>query len=278
MRSIPLLLPALLGVLPASAFPPAPNDTIYGIVRDQVGKTVTAEGAELVLLEGTTELQRVPILGDAWIDRNYELKIKIDANRPMSRLYNPAALPASSLYSLAVDMNGSRFYPIETSAGLFSTGKGAEQRRLDLNLGVDTDGDGIPDVWEQWQLYQAGHHPGENGWDLSLIDRDGDFDHDGSTNWTEYVTGTFAGDATERFELTIREKTQDHVRFEFYGITGKSYTIERSTDGREWTTVPFGLTETGERNIAHRAEGVGVLSAWYAPSGVRTELFRLNVR
>ena len=33
----------------ALAFPPAPHYTLYGIVRDQVGQTVTAEGAEVVL-------------------------------------------------------------------------------------------------------------------------------------------------------------------------------------------------------------------------------------
>ncbi|BCX47404.1 hypothetical protein HAHE_13120 [Haloferula helveola] len=277
MFRLPIVLP-VLAASTAAAFPPAPYDTIYGVVRDQVGKTIVAEGAELVLLKGADEVERVPIMADAWVDRNYELKIKIDANRPQTRIYNLAALPAQGLFSLAVDMNGSRFYPIETSAGLFSTGQGGEQRRLDLNLGLDSDGDGIPDVWEQWQLYQAGYSPGENGWDLSLIDRDGDFDSDGSSNWTEYVAGTFAGDATERFDMEVREKADSFVRFEFFAITGKTYTIERSQDGQVWTEVPFGLSPSADRFLAHQADGVAVLSAYCAPSGDPNELFRLNVR
>jgi hypothetical protein len=42
----------LLGTGVAWAFPPAPYYTLYGVVRDQVGQTVTAEGAEVILLKG----------------------------------------------------------------------------------------------------------------------------------------------------------------------------------------------------------------------------------
>ncbi|MCX8496731.1 MAG: hypothetical protein ORN51_11160, partial [Akkermansiaceae bacterium] len=42
------------------AFPPAPYYTLFGIVRDQVGQTITAEGAEVVLLKGTKEMARTP--------------------------------------------------------------------------------------------------------------------------------------------------------------------------------------------------------------------------
>ena len=41
------------------AFPPAPHYTLYGIVRDQVGQRVTAEGAEVVLLRGSAEIGRI---------------------------------------------------------------------------------------------------------------------------------------------------------------------------------------------------------------------------
>jgi hypothetical protein len=64
----------------AMAFPPAPHYTLYGIVRDQVGQTVTAEGAEVVLLRGSAEIGRTPI-SSAMVDQNYELNVKIDQNR-----------------------------------------------------------------------------------------------------------------------------------------------------------------------------------------------------
>jgi hypothetical protein len=53
------------------AFPPAPYYTLYGVVRDQVGQTVTAEGAQVILLKGGVEVGRTPITSSQ-IDRNYE--------------------------------------------------------------------------------------------------------------------------------------------------------------------------------------------------------------
>ena len=49
----------------AMAFPPAPHYTLYGIVRDQVGQRVTAEGAEVVLLRGSAEIGRI-VVKEGW--------------------------------------------------------------------------------------------------------------------------------------------------------------------------------------------------------------------
>ncbi|MCF7673900.1 MAG: hypothetical protein K9N23_00365 [Akkermansiaceae bacterium] len=268
----------VLVAVPARAFPPAPYYTLYGMVRDQVGQTLTAEGAVLILLKDGLEIGRTPINSDLQLDQNYELKIRIDANRSGTELYSQKALAAQGLFSLVVEMNGSRFYPIETS-GTLTAGKGGERVRLDLNLGEDLDGDGLPDIWEQWQLYQAGHLPDENGnWDLSLVDRNGDFDGDGQSNWMEYVAGTFAGDATERFELQIKEKTAAGVRFEFYGITGKTYTMERSTDAQTWSPLAFAIGAPAAGSAAYRATDVGILSAFATPAATPKEFYRLSVR
>ena len=62
------------------AFPPAPYYTLFGTVRDQVGQTLTAEGAVLILLKGGVEVARTPI-SSLQLDQNYELKVRIDANR-----------------------------------------------------------------------------------------------------------------------------------------------------------------------------------------------------
>jgi hypothetical protein len=278
MRHHPVLLALLIAAPSTSAFPPAPHYTLYGMVRDQVGQTLVAEGASLILLKGSVELARTPISRSLGIDQNYELKIRIDANRPSTKTYNPAAIAANSPFSLAVEMNGLSYYPIEVD-GELTAGSGGERVRLDLNLGVDSDGDGLPDTWEEWQLYQAGYLPDENGWDLSLIDRDGDFDGDGRSNWLEYVAGTFAGDRSDYFKMEIREKTQAYVRFEFYAITGKTYTLERSTDFVTWMPAHFSLTESGERFAAQSADAVGIRSAWCDPAiGASKEFYRMIVR
>jgi len=262
-----------------SAFPPAPFYTLYGTVRDQVGQTITAEGAMIVLLKGGVEIGRTLIDSTSRLDQNYELRILIDQNRSGTTLYNAKAVPALGLFSLVVEMNGVKFYPIEVSGNL-TAGKGGEQVRLDLNLGEDLDGDGLPDIWEMWQLYQAGYYPDENGnWPLHLIDRNGDLDKDGQSNWDEYLAGTFAGDATERFALEIKEKAANSVRFEFYGITGKTYSIERSTDVKTWTRVPFSIGTVAAGAPAYSATQASVLSAFTTPAvGGTREFYRLTVR
>lgn len=262
----------------ANAFPPAPYYTIYGLVRDQVGQTIKAEGASIILLKGGVEIGRTPIITGLRLDQNYELAIRIDQALSGSPLYSSKAIVAEGAYSLVVDMNGTLFYPIEVSGNL-TAGKGGERVRLDLNLGEDSDGDGLPDVWEQWMLYQAGYSPDEQGnWPLHLIDRNGDFDKDGLSNWMEYVAGTFAGDATEKFDLTIKKKTETMVRFEFFAITGKTYTIERSTDMVTWSRVSFSVGVQAAGDTLFSATEVGVLSAFAVPTSATNEFYRLTVR
>jgi hypothetical protein len=272
LRSVSLTV-ALLGTGVAWAFPPAPYYTLYGVVRDQVGQTVTAEGAEVILLKGGVEVGRTPITSSR-IDRNYELNMRLDQNRTGTTFYTDKAIAASGLFSLVVSMNGELFYPIEVSGNL-TAGKGGERVKLDLTLGEDLDKDGLPDTWEAWQLYQAGV---ENYEDLTLLDKDGDFDKDGQSNLLEYIAGTFAGDATETFGLTIKEKQPESVRFEFYGITGKVYTIESSLDMKTWTRVPFSVGAPGAGNNAHQAGDVGIVSAFTAPRATTSEFYRLSVR
>jgi|TARA_B110000908_G_scaffold166397_1_gene217437 hypothetical protein len=273
-----ILLLSLLSSLTALAFPPAPYYTLYGMVRDQVGQTLTAEGAEVVLLKEGVEIGRTPITANR-IDQSYELNVRMDQTRSGTALYSDKAVSVGGLFSLVVEMNGSTFYPIEVS-GTLEAGNGGERSRLDLTLGEDSDGDGLPDVWEQWQLYQAGQYPAADGsWDLSQISANGDFDGDGQSDGFEYIAGTFAGDATEVFGLEIKEKLAGNVRLEFYAITGKTYTIERSSDMLEWTRVNF-ATESAQNTPAagHVAAGVGQVPVFLTPASDAKEFYRLSVR
>ena len=279
MKAIFQALICLLAVaVPAGAFPPAPYYTLYGMVRDQVGQTVTAEGAEIILLKGGVEIGRTPITSGQ-LDQNYELNIRIDAARSGTAFYTDKAIAAQGTFSLVVTMNGALFYPIEVN-GTLKAGTGGERTRLDLNLGADANKDGLPDAWEEWQLYQAGIYPDANGnWNLDLLGgMNGDFDHDGQSNLQEYLAGTFAGDATETFSLTIKEKLPTSVRFEFYAITGKVYTIESTLDMKTWTRVPFAVGAPGAGGPAYQATDVGILTVFTAPRSATREFFRLTVR
>jgi hypothetical protein len=271
-----VLLFMIYGIV--SAFPPAPYYTLYGMVRDQVGQTITADGAEVILLKGTNVVGRASIISGNRLEQNYEIKIRIDQNRSGTSLYTENAIAAQGPYNIAVEIGGLRYYPIEVGGNL-TAGKGGERIRLDLNLGADSDGDGLPDVWEQWQLYQAGLYPDENGqWQINLINRDGDYDNDGLTNWSEYVAGTFAGDATERFALEITDKNEFHTRFAFFAITGKTYTIEKSLDLVSWTRIPFSVGSFTAGQPAWTANDVAIVSAFTLPETAEKVFYRLSVR
>ncbi len=260
-----------------AAFPPAPYYTIYGLVRDQVGATLRVDGAVISLLSNGVEIGRAVIKSDLQADANYEINIRVDQNRAASRIYSSSAVAAQGLYSLVVVMNGQNFYPIEAS-GTLRAGNGGERVRLDLNLGADVNQDGLPDAWQEWQLYQAGRRPGTPGWNINLITKTGDFDGDGISNFQEYVAGTFAGDATERFELQITNKTATTVTFGFFAITGKVYAIEESADLRTWTIVPMATTPDGAAASYYRASAVGVLAAYISAPADASRFYRLTVR
>lgn len=273
------ILGLLVFTLGLQAFPPAPYYTLYGMVRNQVGQPLNVDGAILILLKDGVEVGRTPVTTPV-IDQNYELRVRIDVNRPGTSFYATGAIEAGGLFSLVVEMNGALFYPIEVSGDL-TAGIGAERTRLDLNLGSDLDGDGLPDAWEEWQLYQAGIFPNsEYVWPIDLITRDGDYDGDGTSNYFEYIAGTFAGDATERFILAIKEKTDSQVRLEFYTITGKVYTIEGSDtlDGDDWARVAFTIGAPGVGADFYQADAVGIRSAFVVPDSNGKAFYRLTVR
>lgn len=259
------------------AYPPAPNYTIFGVVRDQVGATLAVDGAEIILLRDNVEIGRAPIFKDLRLDSNYELSIRIDQARGTTRIYSTKAVAPLGIFSLKIVMNGQNFFPIEAN-GTLRVGNGGERVRLDLNLGVDANNDGLPDAWQEWVLYQAGRRPGSAGWDINLVTKNGDFDGDGVSNFLEYIAGTFGGDATERFELRLINKTETEVSFNFFAITGKVYGIEQSSNLQTWTAVPFATVSGGTTVNLYRASAVGVTPAFVAVSAGQSRFYRLTVR
>ena len=116
--------------------------------------------------------------------------------------------------------------PISIAAPLQSA-SASEFLNLDLTLGDDSDGDGLPDLWEQWQLEGAGLDTGR----LDLLDRDGDLDGDDLTNFQEYVAGTFAYLFGDNADLKIKEIGDDGWhQLEFLAVVDKTYAISESTD------------------------------------------------
>jgi len=257
----------------AHAFPPAPYYTIFGDVRDEFGNLVAAGGGAVVLSVNAREIARYPIAGVSGQDYNYQIRMRMDMSRLGTASYSSLALNTGATYTLAVDIGGVIYLPIEMSTPP-SVGNAADRRRVNLTLGADSDHDGLPDAWEQMQLYMAGRGLD----DLAAISPAADFDGDGLSNYQEYIAGTYAADATETFFLRVKSASATSVSVEFFTITGKIYSMERSSDLKVWSPVDFSVGAAAAA-ASHTAGGVGVTEASISKTAADTQVFyRLKVR
>jgi hypothetical protein len=270
-----------LSSLTLRAFPPAPYYTVFGDVRDQYGVLIPAEGAAVIVYKGGNEIMRQSLVAAEGTDFNYQLRLRIDMLRASTTTYSSVALTSGTVYTLAVSIGSQLYYPIEMATAPV-IGNASVRRRLNLTLGVDADGDGLPDAWEEAQLYHGGYLPGDDGWDLSLIDREGDFDRDGVSNWSEYLAGTYAMDSDSVLSLSIKEKLATSARLEFYAFYGKSYKLESTTDLKTWTAVPFSLGDPAAPDAAAAQSSltstVTAVISIYAEASAPSTYYRLIAR
>jgi hypothetical protein len=144
------LVVLLAGLIPgaAVAFPPLPHHTVYGLVRDEFGNPLTASGTELILdtLSGTSLSTSVVAGLEAGV--NYRINVPVDAGLT-DDLYRPTALRPTAPFRIRVKIAGRTYVPLEMKANMAQLGQPAQSSRVDLTLGEDTDGDGLPDAWER---------------------------------------------------------------------------------------------------------------------------------
>lgn len=230
-----LFIAVLLGALghTALAFPPLPHHTVYGLVRDEFGNPLISAGTELTLetLAGTTLTTRVVPGLEAGV--NYRIEVPVDAGLT-SDLYRPTAMLPAAPFRIRVKIAGRTYLPIEMKANLALLGQPAQSSRVDLTLGEDTDGDGLPDAWERsviaagkLGLTLEGLKPGDrlNGNPLSVLDA--------------YLAGTYAWDPKDGFRLDIVSFSQADPVLEFVALRGRSYTVVGSDDLQGWKPMRF---------------------------------------
>src|SRR3569623_417311 len=139
----------IAAALPAShAFPPAPDHIFFGMVRDELGNPISADGAE-VLLETDSGVQvKALVVNGSDPGSNYRLSVPMDAGIT-DDIYKPTALKPTVPFKIWVRINEVRYLPIQMKGDYSQLGQPGQRTRLDLTLGEDTDGDGLPDAWER---------------------------------------------------------------------------------------------------------------------------------
>lgn len=217
------------------AYPPSPHHTIYGTVRDEWGNPLVVTNAE-VLLETLTGVQlKTMVVPRLMPDANYRLQVPMDAGLTADA-YKPTALRPTVAFRLKVRIGLTIYLPIEMAVNYSNLGKPAQSTRLDLTLGEDVDGDGLPDAWERALLATLGG-------DLTLQDihPNDDADNDGLSNLHEYLAGTYAFDPEDGFRLAIVDAVNGNPVLEFLSIRGRSYALEASQDLQTWVPARFRL-------------------------------------
>lgn len=228
---------ALLWTAVVQAFPPAPQHTIYGLVRNEYGEPLYVTGARIVFSTATNGVEVsgtiVPGL-DPGV--NYRLKIPMDSGiAPDS--YKATALRPFAPFLIRVKIGTTTYLPMQMSGSYANLGKPAASTRIDLTLGADANQDGLPDAWQQLLLAMLG--PG------ALTGPNDDADGDGISNWNEYLAGTFAFDPADGFRLNLVPRPNDTPLLEFTVINPRTYTLFSSTNLQTWSPMSFKLPVDG---------------------------------
>ena len=263
---IVMALLAMLLHLPAvRAFPPAQDCLIYGVVKDQYGTPLVNSAARVLLVSSNGTQLATSIAPGLAIGINFALSVPMDAGVTPDP-YTPNALTAGTPYKLYVVIGSTTNLPIEMTKmanGYALMGQPAQQTRLDLTLGVDSNGDGIPDAWEKEFLASIGTNIA-----LANLNLSADYAHDGRTLKQEYLLGNYPLNPEDSFNVRLISLEGSAPLLEFTTMLGRSYAAFGSADLKSWTALSFTVPADGQN--------AAVRSYYYAPD-IRTLRVRIIV-
>ncbi len=278
MRLRLLLLVLLLGAttFPAFAYPPAPFHRIYGTVRDTRGNPL-ATGAGTIILSGAGNVEIIRTISDTkgGPGRNYALSVPMDVgSTPL--LYSVSAMRPFLPFTIRVIIKGVSYVPIEMAGATWNIGDPSATTRLDLTLGIDSDGDGLPDQWENDLI--NGDITGRLH-SLTDVNPNDDLDGDGMTNIQEYIAGTYALSSEDGLSLKIIEVKNGVARLQFFAISGRTYGIRSSANLADFVTQDFSLLPTGANAAAfYQSDDVGIVDAYVTVGATPATYFELSVQ
>ena len=222
-----------LGIPSTQAFPPAPHQTLFGVVRDEQGNPLALPKSSVVLeIPGSPAIAAI-VRTTTGVDGNYQLTVPMDSGLTAAR-YKPSALFPAAAFTLKVRIGTVNYVPIEMTGVNGLVAEPGKTARVDLTLGVDSDGDGLPDAWERMLMAAMGR----NG-TLKDVRPDADDDGDGISNLKEYLAGTYAFDPADGFVVTAKGVDGGRSVLEFLALRGRTYTVEASPDMNGWKPVGF---------------------------------------
>ncbi len=231
---------------PSQAAPPMPSFRYYGMLCNEYGWPVTLDdNVVLVLRDGTNECARCTVNEQLGEGINYILEVPIDYPR-ISRYASYAARTGDVVTITTYRSNLAQ--PMMNTSSLPRVGAAGDAARVNLNLGVDVDGDGLSDEWET--LLVIGYFPELYSNIYQVLPGD-DPDGDRSPNVDEFRSGSMPYAAEDVFQVYQWMKASDgSYVVKFYAVKGNTYDLFVSSGALkdktvEWNRVSFRTTLGG---------------------------------
>lgn len=255
-----------------NAYPPAPDYTLYGTVRDERGRILAKGSAWVIVSNPAGEIVRTPIDLTPEEGVNYSVHVPMDSGT-VGANYTATAMQPTVGFTLRILIGNVSYVPFQISRLPPTIGLPGTRTRLDLTLGVDSDNDGLPDAWEQ--LLIDNDRTGRLR-TLADVKPGDDLDGDGLTNYQEYLLGTYALDPLDGLALTVVEAVNGFAHLRFAVTLGRTYTIKASGDLTTWQPQSFALgTAAGALVPAFAANSITVHDVWVLLPPGGTAFYRL---